>query len=316
MADQSTTTGSPRLERQIKRLQYGVIAVGAIVLASTIGGLLVAAEWKVLPGSIAAVSVFGGVVLTWRKTQVEDRLRKQIDAAKQRSDDERKLADELARAAKERSAIVLGYNMSEVLATVDRLAREDPVRRNTEIAAVRQSAVVQTKEGVSASDPRAAYFRLEDPASPTRVMRADKAAYSPEREDRFRTEFEEALTPDSNVWGILDGTDPTNFVVDIDADPNPRLDGTRGRAYKTFITARVAAGNIGFGILTVNATRAGSLVPEDKYLVEAIARVLGLAELLCLSTQNYRQYIAISGRNPTTSVEAPTIGSEHSEEES
>lgn len=306
----STTDGVAAIRQRIRALQVWVVILGAVVLACTITGLLVPQELRPVSGIVAALGVFAGVFVTWRKSRAEESLRDAIELARSAAESARAVADNLARAAKERSAVVLGYHMSEVLGAVDRLAREEPNRRSSEISAVRQSAVIQAKDGVSAADPRVAYFRLEDPLATDRVLRADKAAYSPDRQDRFRTEFLEANDRDSNVWGILDGRDPTNFVDDIDTNDDPRLNGTRGRAYKTFITARVAAGDIGFGVLTVNAIRAGSLLPEDRYLVEAIARVLGLAEMLCLSTQTYRQHVNATRRDATMSTAVPTMSDE------
>ncbi|KDP90777.1 MULTISPECIES: hypothetical protein [Clavibacter] len=282
-------------------LQRWLVVAGAMVALATLVGLLVAAEWRVLTAAVSALAVFAGVVLAWRKTVAEEALR-----ARAGSQEEEALRR--ARAERERSAILFGYNLSELLGTIDGLARRPPSERSQEIAAVRQSAAVQCKEGVGAVDARAAYFRVDDLRAVRRRMTPDKVASSPERTDGFTTVFEEAGDDDQDVWEVLDGRRLTSFVEDVVEWETGRT-GARGtRSYGTFITARVEAGGVAFGILTVNAVRPGSLLHEDKLYVAAMARILGLAELLCLTTHAHRTATdAAVGRSGTSGV-VPMIG--------
>ena len=268
---------------------------------ATLTGLIVPTGWRVFTAAVSALAVFAGVVLAWRKTVAEEVLRA-------RAASQEEVALRRARAERERSAILFGYNVSELLGTIDGLARRPPAERSQEIAAVRQSAAVQCKEGVGAVDARAAYFRVEDLRSARRRMTPDKVASSPERTDGFTTVFEEGGTDDQDVWDVLDGRRATSFVEDVEEWEAART-GTRGmRFYGTFITARVEAGGVAFGILTVNAVRPGSLLHEDKLYVAAMARILGLAELLCLTTHAHRTATdAAAGRSGMSGV-VPMIG--------
>ena len=274
---------------------------GAVVALATLAGLMVPAEWRVLTAAVSALAVFAGVVLTWRKTVAEEALRA-------RAASQEEVALRRARADRERSAILFGYNVSELLGTIDGLARRPASERSQEIAAVRQSAAVQCKEGVGAVDARAAYFRVEDLRATRRRMTPDKVASSPERTDGFTTVFEEGGDDDQDVWDVLDGRRTTSFVEDV-AEWEAARAGRRGtRSYGTFITARVEAGGVAFGILTVNAVRPGSLLHEDKLYVAAMARILGLAELLCLTTHAHRTATdAAAGRSGMSGV-VPMIG--------
>jgi hypothetical protein len=282
-------------------LQRWLVVAGAVVALATLTGLMVPTGWRVFTAAVSALAVFAGVVLAWRKTVAEEVLRA-------RAASQEEVALRRARAERERSAILFGYNVSELLGTIDGLARRPPAERSQEIAAVRQSAAVQCKEGVGAVDARAAYFRVEDLRSDRRRMTPDKVASSPERTDGFTTVFEEGGTDDQDVWDVLDGRRATSFVEDV-AEWEAARAGTRGmRSYGTFITARVEAGGVAFGILTVNAVRPGSLLHEDKLYVAAMARILGLAELLCLTTHAHRTATdAAAGRSGMSGV-VPMIG--------
>ncbi|OUE26440.1 hypothetical protein BFL36_04330 [Clavibacter michiganensis] len=282
-------------------LQRWLVVAGAVVALATLAGLMVPAEWRVITAAASALAVFAGVVLAWRKTVAEEALRA-------RAASQEEVALRRARAERERSAILFGYNVSELLGTIDGLARRPASERSQEIAAVRQSAAVQCKEGVGAVDARAAYFRVEDLRAPRRRMTPDKVASSPERTDGFTTVFEEGGDDDQDVWDVLDGRRTTSFVEDV-AEWEAARAGRRGtRSYGTFITARVEAGGVAFGILTVNAVRPGSLLHEDKLYVAAMARILGLAELLCLTTHAHRTATDAAAGRSGMSVVVPMIG--------
>lgn len=282
--------GSPRA------LQGWLIVMGVIVLAGTIAEAFAPEAWKPAPVVVVAVAVFGTLILSWRKSVVEKRLRKD---ARHRE----KHARALAKAERDRSAILFGYNLREVLNTIDGLAKLPRTERFREIAAVRQSAVVQTKDGVGAQDARAAYFRLTAHRPGARRMEPDKVASTLDREDTFTTVFDERDPRDQDVWSILDGRVPTAFVADVTSWVRQRGDAAGPRAYGTFITTRVEAGGVPLGILTVNAIRPGSLLREDRIYVEAIARVLGIAELLCLVDDDRK--------TPTQSAPTPILSDDN-----
>ncbi|MFV0373674.1 hypothetical protein [Microbacterium sp.] len=261
-------------------LQRWLILVGAIAMVGTIAAVFVPQSWRPWPEAVAAAAVFAGVVLSGWKSGAERRNRAYAEYREH-------IARELAKAERDRSAVLFGFNVREVLDAIDGLARRAPGDRDTEIAGVRQSVAVQTKEGVGVTDARAAYFRVENLAAPVRRMGPDKVASSPSRDDRFTTTFDEAGTADREVWDVLDGHRPTVYVEDVAAWARDRPEGAAARAYGTFITARVGAGAIPFGILTVNAVQSGSLLRQDLLFVETLARILGVAELMCLTADEY-----------------------------
>lgn len=267
-----------------------VVAIAQIASAFTPSTAIAA---KGVLGTITAVLGVAVVVFAWRKSKADESARAK--------------ARELLKAEKERSAILLGYNLREVFDAIDGLARRAPASRHLEIAGVRQSAAVQTKEGVAALAVRAAYYRIDDLNIEDRTMAPDKVAGSPDRTDKFTTTFVESSGRHPNVWTVLDGREPTYFVEDVKTHADPRIDFSYMDRFATFITARVSAGGINFGVLTVNATKAGSLVREDLFLVEAIARALAIAELLCLSTTNYTRALTTQARRDGMSQASPTL---------
>lgn len=139
-------------------------------------------------------------------------------------------------------------------------------------------------------------------------MMPDKVASSPQRTDGFTSVFAEVDDDDRDVWEVLDGQRPTSFVEDVTEWESGRPGAHGMRSYGTFITARVEARGVAFGILTVNAVSPGSLLHEDKLYVAAMARILGLAELLCLTTHAHRTAKdAAAARSGSSGVE-PMLG--------
>ncbi|WP_454085360.1 hypothetical protein [Georgenia sp. Marseille-Q6866] len=275
-------------------LQIAQVVLGALIFLLTALGFFLPDGAKWLTGIPVAALVFAGLIVTWKKSEAEQALRR---------DSER-----LAKAERDRSAVLFGHNVREVLDTIDGLVEKSPGKRSDEVAAVRLSAAVQTKEGVSPTDARAAYFRVADITAPSRTMSPDKVASSPERQDRFTTVFDEANPADSDVWEIVDGHRPPAFVEDTARWVVERAKGDTVPTYGTFITVRVQAGGIPFGALTVNAIRPGSLLKEDRLFVEAIASLLGIAELFCLTYPAYQKAVTATASRAAVSAQASTVG--------
>lgn len=216
--------------RRPARLQMVQIVLGALIFIGTALGFLLPDDERWLTGIPVAALVFAGLIVTWRKSQAEQSLRYE--------------SERLARAERDRSAVLFGHNVREVLDTIDGLVEKSPANRSDEVAAVRHSAAVQTKEGVSPTDARAAYFRVADITSLSRTMKPDKVASSPERQDRFTTVFDEANPADSDVWEIVDGRRPPAFVENTARWVKERGKGEKVPTYGTFITVRVEAAGI------------------------------------------------------------------------
>lgn len=71
-------------------------------------------------------------------------------------------------------------------------------------------------------------------------------------------------------------TEDDLFVEDLDKEEPDKWKGT-GRGYKTFISARIASGDNGYGMLTVDAPNAGDLVDTDRQIVLLMAHILAVA---------------------------------------
>ncbi|WP_414171128.1 hypothetical protein [Clavibacter tessellarius] len=282
-------------------LQRWLVVAGAVVALATLAGLMVPAEWRVLTAAVSALAVFAGVVLTWRKTVAEEALRA-------RAASQEEVALRRARADRERSAILFGYNVSEAprhhrrpgsttgLGALPGDRRRPSVRRRA-VQGGRRRGRRPCRVLPGGGPPRDP--SEDDTRQGRQQPRADGRLHDRVRGRRRRR---------SGCGDVLDGRRTTSFVEDV-AEWEAARAGRRGtRSYGTFITARVEAGGVAFGILTVNAVRPGSLLHEDKLYVAATARILGLAELLCLTTHAHRTATdAAAGRSGMSGV-VPMIG--------
>lgn len=297
------TTNDPKVDAQIgraRRLQYWLIAAAALVAVAAVVQQLIPEPVRWVPVAVNAIAAFAAVILTARKTAAETRARDRLTESE-------RTAKQLARAERERSAILFGYNVREVLSSIDSLAARPPAERATEAPAVRQSVAVQTKEGVSARSSRAAYFRVQDLTATSRVAHPDKVASSADRHDRFTAVFREDDPLHADVWRVLDGSRGA-MRVPVVSEWDRSRGVERDRQYGTFITVRVEAGGIPFGVLTVNATNPNSLVEDDVFYVEALARILGIVELLCLTSIAYSRALeATRARAATMSSPGRTL---------
>ncbi|WP_194838738.1 hypothetical protein [Nocardia sp. XZ_19_369] len=68
----------------------------------------------------------------------------------------------------------------------------------------------------------------------------------------------------------------TRFMRDIDQEAPENYGGSR-KGYKTFIAAAIKNGEYGYGMVTVDAPRAGDLVDTDMQIVMLVADLLAIA---------------------------------------
>lgn len=104
------------------------------------------------------------------------------------------------------------------------------------------------------------------------------------RVDEFTTEFVEASNLNMNVWPLVDASDGAALLVErLPEDAPSGFDLSVTRAYGSYISAPVRAG-VAFGMLTINTIDKGGLGEEDKASIQVLARLLGAAEGLTMST--------------------------------
>ena len=72
-------------------------------------------------------------------------------------------------------------------------------------------------------------------------------------------------------------SDADRLCEDILTDPPPGWDSTTQRDYRTFVSVSVIAGDIAFGMLTLDALEPGDLTPDDMRLLRLMAGALAVA---------------------------------------
>lgn len=95
------------------------------------------------------------------------------------------------------------------------------------------------------------------------------------RKDKPGT-FTDGTPRGTPVFAWLAGDEPTVFIDDITQHPPEGWQNT-GHDYKTFISARIAAGTKGYGMLCVDSPDVGDLLETDVVVVDLVASLLGLA---------------------------------------
>lgn len=95
------------------------------------------------------------------------------------------------------------------------------------------------------------------------------------RKDKPST-FTDGTPRGTPVFEWLAGDEPTMFVDDVTQHPPQGWQDT-GHDYKTFISARIAAGTKGYGMLCVDSPDVGDLLETDVVVVDLVASLLGLA---------------------------------------
>lgn len=118
---------------------------------------------------------------------------------------------------------------------------------------------------------RACWFRL-DPGPPVSLepVSAVGRAGSP------TTTFVEGTTSGDATIGMV-MADEDRLCRDILTEPPPGWDDTKQRDYRAFISVSVIAGDVAYGMLTLDAVEPDTLTEEDKGLLRLMAGMLAVA---------------------------------------
>lgn len=118
---------------------------------------------------------------------------------------------------------------------------------------------------------RACWYELTDESPPRLVPRLAAG-----RSGSPTTTFEPGTAAgDAAIGMVLSGE--SRLCRDIDTEPPPGWDSTKPRDYKTFISVTVAAGDLAFGMLTLDALEAGNLSTDDLHLLRLMGSALAAA---------------------------------------
>lgn len=232
----------------------------------------------------ASVAVLG--YLKWRNE-------KAFKAQEQRHQDA--LAD-LLRAERVRLLTITNGAFQTSAEQLQNLAAMDIHERRREVSGFRQSTVNKACDLVRNDSPRSAYFKVEDLHAPQRRM-GIKDSTSRNRTDQFTTEFVEGSGIDENVWPLIDSGD-AQLVNDVATEAPAEFDTSRPRAYKSYISIPVRAGAVAFGMLTINSIEQDGFTDEDLAALNVLARLLGAAEVIAMSSQEWN--IVKQARGPAT----------------
>lgn len=123
------------------------------------------------------------------------------------------------------------------------------------------------------SRPRCSYFTMD-------ASRKSMSHHTSMGRPRAAKSKFAAGTVEGNAALAMVVADDHLFCPDVDLDPPAGWVPTPHREYKTFVSVPVSAGGAAYGMLTLDATVAGSIQAEDIYAMRILGRLLGIAEAM------------------------------------
>lgn len=277
---------------KIQRLSRWLIAGRiALCIAGVGSGVATYIGWQdpnnAVPRSAALFLAGAAAVVTFLLWAGDER-RKTLLAG------EKDTVEQLLEAERIRIQTVTNGAFLPTLAALQDLATQEIAGRREAISGFRQKVVERACDLVKNPAPRAAYFQVEDHATVLRVMTNRGCVAQRNRTDQFTSHFDESSTADRDVWQLIDFADEPLLRPEVDRP---------GKAYHAYISAPVRSGSISFGMLTLNVLDAGGLSKEDSDSIMVLARLLGAAEALVLTTRQRNRYSQVSDRRRTLSAE-------------
>lgn len=118
---------------------------------------------------------------------------------------------------------------------------------------------------------RACWFTF-DPGPPRQLVPVEAVGRAGQPTQTF---VEGTPQGDAAVQLVLE--DKELRVVDVEVDPPPGWDLDREQTYRTFIAVSVTAGDVAYGMLTLDALEPGSLTPDGARLLRLMAGALAVA---------------------------------------
>lgn len=180
-----------------------------------------------------------------------------------------------ARAAQEEFKVVLYDQLAPLARELSRMARKPIAQRRTMLDST-IGVCVSAASGLAGENTRsrATYFRRATRDGVDAFIPGPTIGRGDPPQSVFRRDPKSA--EGMAVWQYAEN-DQARFVVDVQASPPPGWDPNRVRAYRTFITVPVRAGDSLVGLLTVNAVNPGDLSENDVTSMQVIASLIGTA---------------------------------------
>lgn len=201
---------------------------------------------------------------------------------------------ELARAGEVEQ---VGKAISALLALLDdtiRVAFKERKVRADRLEQLRTSLPTAVKEMPAAANVRSTYYPLRFDDDGFRVL---DQPVSRGRVDPATTVWHEKDDPSHPIWALMDGPD---LAAPIAKAPEQVGIEWETRPYKTFISVPVKAGDMQFGMISVNAPVATDFTEVDRISVIVAARVMATALALETPTKDLL--------SPRRSAGASTMG--------
>lgn len=188
-----------------------------------------------------------------------------------RNDKERSRAVQFAKKA----AAAYDFRIHKILIPVAGMLAEiisAPTLRGRDIqrGQMKQAVVDYALDNILGTEPRSSFYELQA-GNPRRLVCSTLwkgRAHAP------RSAFVEHTPAGDEAFRVLDDR-VTNFVPNVNLTPPPGWPGPRD--YETYIQAPVYNGDKLFGLLCVDAPKAGELEERDIRLIELLAQMLGCA---------------------------------------
>src|SRR5579884_378747 len=194
-------------------------------------------------------------------------------------DKERAILLEKAADARYRVRGILQDHLFPITATLDRIVTSVDVVERRKFQQQLKQEVVTVATGVIGPDGTRSCLLEYFPATDTdKQRRLECRAVSSGRNGAPRRRFERGTRDGDNMLGHLDRR-AVEFCKNIDEDPPVGWDPSLNRPYKTFINEPVAVNEDDaepFGVLTIDALKAGDLTDGDIPFLEFLASLLAI----------------------------------------
>lgn len=230
--------------------------VGSYVLAIVAGTAAGSARLRLMGlGALMAIPPF-----SWQAVR-ENRHRKRVAAA-----------NNLAFEYNARLTVALGEVFTPLTDLCGRILTADRQQRELIRGQLTQAVVVAAAQLCGPhEETRAVFFHLEDDA-----LRPQTHAG---RADRPQTTFIDNTDERGSAAHRLVRTRGFVYVPDVDEESRPEYRVSTNAPYKTFLSVAVSAGDRCIGLLSIDAVRAGSILPGAQRTATALAQLLAVGWL-------------------------------------
>ncbi|BBX93105.1 GAF domain-containing protein [Mycolicibacterium boenickei] len=179
-----------------------------------------------------------------------------------------------------RSRLHLSFTLNPVLRRIVRRTVEDPAALRNEIRAI----VVRAAADIVGPGlmTRSCYFELvEVTAQPAQAAPLKQLVLEEQagRADPVLSEFTSATPRGADAIKLV-MTDGQVRCRDVIKEPLPHWADDGDQTYKTFISVAVVGHGTAYGMLTVDAPKAGDLDKRDVYLLRAMAGLIAVANTI------------------------------------